>query len=357
MGIKNIDKNFVLYNTSYCENGMDYYAIPNANFDLYGVFFDGNNGFLRMPLDIATSVSDGVRQLCNNTTGGRVRFATNSDNFEIKVTYDEFWPMQHMPIVGQGGFILIEEKNDGTRHIVRILPPDFSDAKGYTASTKLKGEGMRNYILYFPLYNEVKSLTIGLDAGAIVEKGYKYKDIKPILYYGSSITQGGCASRPDNSYQAIIEKWNNIDFINLGFSGNGMAEDSMVDYLTKIDCSLFVCDYDYNAPDVEYLKNTHYKLYKNYRKVRKDTPILFLSKPDLWDEDENEREAVIFETYQKALSEGDKNVYFIDGRTFYPEFVRDNCAVDGCHPNDLGFYYMASKIYEKMKEINKKFGE
>ena len=333
------------------ENGMSYYAIPHPKFDLYGVFYDETYGFLRMPMDVAEMVSDGVAILAKQTSGGRLRFSTNSDVIEIRVSYDGLWPMPHMTLVGQGGFILLEETEKG-RKLVKILPPQFSDEKGYTASVQVKGGEMRNYILYFPLYNPVKGLSVGVRENATVENGKKYLAKKPIVYYGSSITQGGCASRPDNSYQAWIERFTDVDFINLGFSGNGKGEDEMVDYLASLDCSLLVCDYDYNAPTAEHLQNTHFRLYERYRKVRPDTPILFLSKPDLWgDPEEKTRENIIRATYRKARKAGDKNVYFIAGRTIYPNAARDNCAVDGCHPNDLGFYFMAQKIYQKIRKI------
>ena len=330
---------------------MKYYPIPHPDFDLYGVRYDETHGFLRMPMDVAEKVSEGVAILTKQTAGGRLRFSTNSKVLEIKVSYDGLWPMPHMTLVGQGGFILLEETETG-RKLVKILPPQFSDEKGYTASVELKGDGMRRYILYFPLYNPVRGLSVGLEAGAKVQGGKKYRAVQPILYYGSSITQGGCASRPDNAYQAWIERFTDVDFINLGFSGNGKGEDTMTDYLASLDCSLFVCDYDNNAPTAEYLQDTHFRLYERYRKVRPDTPILFLSKPDLWGEpDEKIRENIIRNTYRKARAAGDKNVYFIAGRTFYSERVRDNCAVDGCHPNDLGFYFMAEKIYKKIQGI------
>lgn len=260
-----------------------------------------------------------------------------------------------MTLIGQSGFILLEETENG-RQLVKILPPNFTDEKGYTAISELKGGKMRDYILYFPLYKDIKSVVIGLDKQATVHGGKRYRDIKPILYYGSSITQGGCASRPDNCYQALIEKWNNIDFINLGFSGNGKAEDAMVDYLASLDCSLFVCDYDYNAPDAAYLKKTHYRLYERYREKKPNTPIVFISRPDVGNgEDHAERENIIFSTYKQARGLGDENVYFIAGSRIYDERSRDNCSVDGCHPNDLGFLKMAEAIYNKMIEIDEKF--
>ena len=352
--ISKIDKNFDLHYESYA-NCMTYYPIPHPAFALYGIQFEEAIGFMRVPMAIAETVSDGVAILTKQPAGGRLRFSTNSKKFELKVTYEALYPMRHMPLVGQGGFILLEE-TEKSRRLVKILPPTFADKEGYSASAELKGDKMYNYILYFPLYNPIGSVTIGLESTAKVEKGKKYRPIKPILYYGSSITQGGCASRPDNCYQAIIEKWNNIDFINMGFSGNGKAEDKMVDYLTSIDCSVFVCDYDYNAPDAEYLKQTHYRLYERYRKVRPDTSILFLSRPDVWGEiEETKREKIIRATYQRAKKAGDNNVYFIAGKSFFGDLLRDNCTVDGCHPNDLGFSKMADKIYKALIQIDKKY--
>ena len=352
MGIEKIDKNFALNTTSFEENGMEYYSIPHESFDLYGVFYEeATHAFMRLPKAVAQKISEGVDALSGNTSGGRLRFSTDSKKLEIRVGYEVFYPMSHMTLVGQSGFILLEETDEG-RRMVKILPPQYEDQKGYIATAELKGGQMRNYILFFPLYNDVSSLTVGLEKGAQVGKGKAYRPCKPILYYGSSITQGGCATRPDNCYQALIEKWNNVDFVNLGFSGNAMGEDEMTDYLAGIDCSVFVCDYDYNAPDVAHLKKTHYRLYERYRKVRPDTPILFISKPDIWgEEDEPLRLKVIRQTYAKARRNGDKNVYFLLGnRLFGADW--ENCTVDGCHPNDLGFYRMAEKIYKKLCEID-----
>ena len=209
--------------------------------------------------------------------------------------------------------------------------------------------------MYFPLYNAVNSLEIGLDEQASVCEGKRYREIKPIVYYGSSITQGGCASRPDNCYQALISKWNNIDYINLGFSGCARGEEAIADYLPTIESSLFVCDYDYNANTPEDLEKTHYRLYERYRAVRPDTPILFISRPNFKGTEEDKlREGVVCGTYERAKAQGDNNVYFLAGKTLFgPD--RENCTVDGCHPNDLGFYRMAKKIYAKMKDINESF--
>lgn len=132
----------------------------------------------------------------------------------------------------------------------------------------------------------------------------------------------------------------------------------MVDYLTSIDCSLFVCDYDHNAPTAEHLKNTHFKLYERYRNARSDTPILFISEPDIMGDVEGEqRWKIIRDTYTKAKRSGDKNVYFLSGKLFYKKDARWNFSVDGCYPTDFGFYKMAKEIYKKMTSINQKYGD
>lgn len=354
--ISEIDTKFNLKERVVVENGLDYYRIPDPNFALYGVFLDEKEGFLRIPMDVAETVSDGVANLTHETSGGRIRFSTDSSVFELRVEYERLWPMAHMTLVGQGGFCLFEER-ETDRKYVKILPPSFADETGgYTATVNLQGGKMRNYILYFPLYNPVKGVTIGLSKGAKVGKGKPYKDVKPIVYYGSSITQGGCASRSDNSYQAWIEKWNNIDFVNLGFSGNGKGEDEMVDYLISLDASLLVCDYNHSGVPLKWLKNTHFRLYERYRKAHPDTPILILTKTNLWEEgDYEERVKIIYSTYRKARSRGDKNVYFLSGKSMWNSPDKVSFTIDGDHPNDLGFYLMAKAVYRKMKKIDKKF--
>ena len=353
MDISKIDKNFSM-NMTAVEDGMRYYTIPHKSFALYGVYYDEKAGqFTRMNYDFAESVNAGVKELYNFTAGGRLRFATDSTSLSIRVTYPFLRLMSHMAIAGQGGFSLLEETEKGV-NILKILPPLAHNETGYELTCPLPG-GMRNYILHFPLYNAVTSLKIGLDEGAMVMPGKEYRAVKPILYYGSSITQGGCCSRPDNAYQALIAKWNNIDFWNYGFSGSALGEPKMADFFAGFDCSLFVCDYDHNAPSVEHLQNTHYAFYERYRKQRPNVPILFLTKPDFnGSADHIAREKISRATYRKARANGDENVYFIAGKTYFTA-DRENCMIDGCHPNDLGFYLMAKKIYKKMIEIDESF--
>ncbi len=354
MKISEIDKNFVLDEAT--GSVYERYVIPHPSFTLKGVFYEEETAcFTRMPEQNAKMVSEGVQVLSKYTSGGRLCFATDAHSLKIEVEYKGLGIMSHMPLTGSSGFSLFEITENGERFI-KNLAPIYTNSDGFALETPLPEGELRQYILYFPLYNDVTSLAVLFNQGANVRAIEPYRNELPILYYGSSITQGGCASRPDTCYPALISKWNNIDYINLGFSGNARGETQMVDYLTTLPCSLFVCDYDHNAPSKEHLKATHYALYERYRKVRSDTPILFLSKPDITgDIAGEERLKIIKSTYNKAKRNGDKNVYFLSGKTFYGKKNRWDFAVDGCHPTDLGFYQMARAVYKKMIEIDRRF--
>ncbi len=353
MKIEQLDKNFAIVNQ---DNGEEkaVYTLPHESFDLYGVFYDQTEKqFRRVPKDLADKVSAQVKCWGACTSGGRIRFCTDSSSIGLEATYPSLVRFAHMPDTGCSGFTLLKKTDKGYKLVNTFRLEIGKEELNQTIS--LGGE-MTEYILFLPLYNTVGSIKITLDKNATVKGGEKYRPVKPILYYGSSITQGGCASRPDNDYSALISKWNNIDFINLGFSGGAKAEELMVEHLLSYDVSLFVLDYDHNAPNANYLKKTHYALYKRYREVYPDTPILILSKPDFERSSHNkERYKVIKETYLKALSEGDKKVYFIAGKELFGKFDRENCTVDGTHPNDLGFYRMAKKIYKKLIQISEVF--
>lgn len=357
MGIEKIDKNLDLRQKINAD-GAKIFDIPSKEFSLYGVYFEERaDCFVRMDTQVAEKVSEGVGCLCRHTAGGRLCFTTDSSFIKIIVEYTDFTEMSHMPVTGSGGFSLFELTEKGEKHIANLAPIHQSDKTGFSTGAQLGAGGMRDYVMYFPLYNRVDRLSLALDGNAIVQPLNPYRDVEPILYYGSSITQGGCASRPDNAYQALISKRNKIDFINLGFSGSAKAEKEMVAYLGGIHCSLFVCDYDHNAPTAEYLRETHSPLYEAYRKARPNTPILFLSRPDInrW-ADGAEREKIVRNTYLRAKRRGDQNVYFLSGKSYYGKNPCWDFAVDGSHPTDHGFALMANKIYKKILTIDKKFG-
>ena len=355
MDITEIDKNFKLPQVN--ETDIEWFDAREAPFALHGIFFDeGTDRFMRMPYDAADKVSVGVRLGAHIATGGRLRFITDSKYVAIKAVIPSYFPMNHMPVVGSHGFSLYS----GGRFCGMYTPPNAEIVKANPNNLAFQGiryiwsEKACDFDLYFPLYGGVIRLYIGLKKGCVLKAPKAYTHTKPIVFYGSSITQGGCASRSGNDYVSLVCKWLDSDFINLGFSGNAKGEPTMAEHLASLDASAFVLDYDYNAPSVEHLQTTHYPLYERIRSAHKATPILFISKPDFeYDGQSAKRRAVIIETYEKAKANGDKNVAFIDGETLFGTFGRDGCTVDTCHPNDLGFYRMAETVYPVLKALLK----
>ncbi len=258
----------------------------------------------------------------------------------------------HMPLSGTSGFDLYIDKGSTSTYYGTFMPP-VDMTGGYESILYFDDAVERDITINFPLYNGLNSLYIGLQSSAHIDSGSEYAYQKPVLYYGSSITQGGCASRPGNSYQAIISRRFNCDHINLGFSGSARGEDAIVDYMSGLDVSVFVCDYDHNAPNVEHLAATHEKLFNKFRQKSPQLPIILVSRPDF---DKNlsdsiKRRDIIYTTYMNAIRNGDKNVYFIDGQHLFKDENRDCCTVDGCHPNDAGFLRMAEVIGHTVGQI------
>ena len=156
------------------------------------------------------------------------------------------------------------------------------------------------------------------------------------------------------TYQAILERSLDCNYINLGFSGNAKGEPAIVDYIASLDMSVFVCDYDHNAPTLEHLKATHEPLYRAVREKHPTLPIIFVTRPSVREEANRlKRLEIIKETYDKAVAEGDKNVYFLDASKFFG-FDSNEHTVDGCHPTDLGFYLMAKGMEETIREALEK---
>lgn len=128
----------------------------------------------------------------------------------------------------------------------------------------------------------------------------------------------------------------------------------MAEYIATLPMSAFVMDYDYNAPDVRHLQKTHEPFFKTIRNAHPTLPVLMVSRPEANRNAENrKRFAVIRRTYENALNSGDKNVYFLDGSTFFADSPYDDPTVDGIHPTDYGFYLMAKGMEETLRKMLK----
>ena len=336
-----------------------FYDIRKAPFDVYGFYnYTEEPQFKRTPDEVAKNTNRRTGELYLDTSGGRVRFSTDSAYIIIKAEMPTMTRMSHMPFANSAGFDLyIDAENDAeSRFYLPFIPPQDAEG-GYESRIKFKERKKRFVTINFPSYSQVENLYIGVQDDAYIGEGKKYRFNTPVVFYGSSITQGACASRPGHIYQNMLSRQLDFNYINLVFSGSCKGEDAMVDYITGLEMSAFVLDYDHNTPSVEHLQNTHRKVYDKIRASHPDIPIIMMSRPD-FDADGDggyeysiRRRRVIIDTYHYAIDNGDKNVYFIDGEGIFRGPFEDTCTVDGTHPTDLGFMYIAQKLEAVFRRV------
>ncbi len=348
--IAEIDKNFSLKSTIN-KDGMAFYDIDDKPFKIYGVKkYDGK--YLRIPESVANSISQELAHLNTNAAGGRVRFKTNSKKIAIIAKLYNIGTMSHFAFSGSVGFDVYAKKDgEPEESFVGAYIPTTDCPATLQRDIALLDDSLKTITINFPLYTAVESLLIGVEEDSVLEEASDYKISKPVVYYGSSITQGGCASRPGNSYQGFISRYFDCDYINLGFSGNAKGETEIMEYMKNIPMSVFVYDYDYNSPDSEHLKATHERGFKIIREANPEMPVIIMSRPKyILSAEEEKRKNIIRTTYENAVKNGDKNVWFLDGKELM-NIAKSTGTVDNCHPTDLGFYSMAQALIGVFKNI------
>jgi hypothetical protein len=262
-----------------------------------------------------------------------------------------------MPLSGTHGFEV--EIKDGEEHcFCGLITAKYDTRSSFCGTVELPNDGKeRNVILYFPTDTGVSELNIGLAEGASLSKwdGYAYET--PVVFYGSSITHGACSSMPGNTYIGMLSRYFDTNYINLGMSGHCKAERNMIDYIASLPMSMFVYDYDHNAPTPEYLRETHFSGYLRFREKCPDTPVIMATRPNIdggrMAPESAERKEIVLSSYSQALALGDKNVSYVEAGDIYDRFCRSGFAADNTHPNDLGFYFMAKAFAPYIKKYLK----
>ena len=341
---------------------MKLYDARSKPFKIYGLYQPKVQGiFKRIPFEVAEKTSERVKCLYANTAGARLRFRTDSLQITIKASYPpmEFSSPQTAAkcSVGAYSFDLYADNE-----FCRVLCPKdcvqygsisgFSIKEGqYESSYEFRQRKLREITLNFPSFVNISDVSIGLDEDAIVEESKEYVNGKPVVFYGSSITQGACASRPGNTYQNILSRRMNFDYLNLGFASGAKAEEAIIDYLSTLDMSVLVFDYDHNAKTPQHLAETHYPALERFRKIQPKTPIIMMSRPNqcFGAKDSEERVGVIRESYQKLLAQGDSNVHFINGQEIYKSHDSEMMTIDDTHPTDFGFYCIAEALEKVLR--------
>lgn len=354
----NVDKNMVV-NETIGDLAVEWHDVRKAPFSIHGLYNPETEPFFyRVPLDVAAATSPGVDKLNRECAGGRVRFSTDSPYIAVRAKYRAVGRSSHLSLVSTTGFDLYIDGEFGSRYVKEFrMPYDMVDS--YEQVVELEGEIYRSYTMNLPVHACVESMEIGLKPGAKVGPALAYRDVKPVVIYGSSIVHGTAASRPGNIYSAMISRMLNVDVRNLGFSGQAKGEKVLAEWMATLPMSVFVCDYDHNAPTVEHLEATHYPLYETIREKNPDLPYIMITRPNYWtlirqQPDVLKRRDVVMASYLKARQSGDENVYFIDGMSFFNGEHQYEYSVDGIHPNDAGFIRMADGIGAVIRHILEK---
>jgi len=215
---------------------------------------------------------------------------------------------------------------------------------------------VRDITIYLPLYKPVKVVGVGVDSEAKLERAKPFAVAKPVVFYGTSITQGGCASHPGTSYEAILARKLNVDFVNLGFSGAGKGEPEVARAVAEIGASCFVLDFAQNNPTIESLREVYGPFVETLRAKHPDTTILVVTPifaareaqgPDMRLE---AMRAHIRQIASSRIVAGDAHIQIVEGTDLLGP-TRADGLVDGTHPNDLGFQWMAEGLAPRLSKM------
>lgn len=314
--------------------------------------FEKTGTFERFPeklLQYFTAISKNPCDLRRRCAGARVCFKTDSPFITITVKIEKLELDIGMSIfAGDSVAVLTGSRQNFTFR--GIAYPKNYEVTEYS-QTFHKERVLEDVTLCLPRNSYIKDIEIGIADGCSIEAPTPYKIEKPVVFYGSSITEGAHSSLPFTCYTALLSNRLDFDYYNLGFSGSAMGEKEMAEYIADMDMSAFVFDYDHNAPNLEHLKSTHEPFFKIIRERHPDLPIIMMSKPKAkYENGDLLRKEVIKATYENAKKNGDKNVYFVDGETFFGETEREICSTDSTHPNDIGFLRMADILEPVFKK-------
>ncbi|HOL50484.1 MAG TPA: SGNH/GDSL hydrolase family protein [bacterium] len=320
-------------------------------------WFEEEKIFRRLPAKSQFQIPEAVDELANHTAGGVARFQTDSRFLKIKVELRAIVNMMHMPATGHSGVdCYIGEPKKQTYCSTAIPLPD---NKIYERELfRFNEKKIRSIDLYFPLYNGVNKASIGIENGAKIKKPEPYPVKRRIVVYGTSITQGGCASRPGMAYTNILSRWLGVEFINLGFSGSGKGEPELAHLITMIDdVRCIILDYQANAGIEGYI-STLPAFVKILREKFRKIPIVIISRPAVagWFFDRKAKNNYMrgYRFQEKFVRElrakGDTSIFSYCGRKLFEKMWQES-TVDGGHPTDLGFLTMAQALYPIMKKI------
>lgn len=312
--------------------------------------------YRRLPLADRDKLPVAVDELANRTAGGQITFRSDSSQVAIRVELAGPADMNHMPATGQCGFDLYIGAPGASRyHSTSVYDRLLTNYEALLFEHPIAK--MRDFTLNFPLYQGVKKVQIGLIPEATVEPPKPWSDQGRIVVYGTSVTQGGCASRPGMAYTNILSRALNCEVVNLGFSGSGKGEPAVIRAIASIpDPKLIVLDYEANTQGD--LAQTLPAAIDTLRSRHRAVPILVVSRfsfaKDLTHDEvlhaRNANRDLQAEVVATQREGGDPHIHFLDGSTLLGPDAHE-CTVDGVHPTDLGFMQMARSFEPVFREL------
>ncbi len=310
----------------------------------------------RLPAKAEGVVREPVWNLSRQSAGLCARFVTDATAIQARWTLTNGQlAMPHMPATGVSGLDLYVKSNGRWRWLAVGFPKEQTTRLALVSGLPA---GEREYLLYLPLYNGVSSVELGLQKGLKLAKADPYgaDRRKPIVFYGTSITQGGCASRPGMVHTAILQRRLGFPVINLGFSGNGRMEPEMATLFAELDPAVYVLDCLPNMSAVEVTERVE-PFVTVLRKAHSDTPILLVEDRSYTDsflvaskrQRNIDSRAALKAAFERLTKAGTKNLSYLTGE----ELLGDDGegTVDSSHPTDLGFVRQANAFEKALKPL------
>lgn len=299
--------------------------------------------FDRLPAAAEKTVTRAVWNLSRDSAGMMVRFKTDSQSLHVHYKLAKAGlGMAHMPATGVSGVDLYARDQAGQWRWVQVTKPAAQEIK--TELIKGLAPGIREYAAYLPLYNGVEFLHIGVPKGTHFE-GLVPRQ-KPVVFYGTSITHGACASRPGMVHTAILGRRLDRPVTNLGFSGNGRMDAAVGEFLTQIDAAAYVIDCLPNMGPAD-VASKCVPLVLQLRSAKPGTPILLVEDRRFTNDwitptkakfhDDNH--AALRNAFETLQAQGVSNLYYIPGDSLYG--TDSEGATDASHASDLGFMRQA----------------
>jgi hypothetical protein len=318
---------------------------------------DTEEPFDRLPAKAQKIVRGSVWSLSKNTAGICLRFRSDATKLCARWSLrNEKLAMNHMTAAGVSGLDLYVRANGQIRRLGTLRPDQVAgNKKEFIADMPAE---MREYQLYLPLYNGLKELHLGLPPEALLlPPTPRPKNRRsPIVFYGTSIVQGGCANRPGMAYPSILGRRLNRPIINLGFSGNGQMEEEMAQLLAELNPAAFVLDHLPNC-DGSWAEARTIKAVGLLRSAHPRTPIIlvecvhyqFAGLSAQFEDKQKGRTAGMRRAWQKLIANDCRNLLLVDGETLLGD--DGDATVDGVHPTDLGFWRMATVLEPILKSV------